>query len=101
MKEVNMDVNWRTVQFFLGDNGVAEVLVDAENHNKVMCTCKLFEKSQKCPHSIKVRMRMRSNDGHYKIQIPDGIPDETVIEAMKTAESFRDFILHYGKVEIL
>jgi hypothetical protein len=101
MKGQRMDIDWRTVQFFIGDNGVAEVLVDAEDHRKVKCTCESFSRSAKCAHSLKVRMRMRENEGHYRIQIPEEIEDDVVVSAMSSPESFREFLIKYGKVEVL
>jgi hypothetical protein len=96
-----MDMNWRTVQFFLSDDGVAEVMVETEDSKKVKCTCAEFSKSAKCKHSRAVRNSMMLNNGHFKIQIPDGIPDEVVFEAMESAETFREFILMYGKIEVI
>lgn len=101
MKKVEMDINWRTVQFFIGEEGVFEVMVDADDHRKVKCSCPSFSKAAKCAHTLKVRMRMRENDGHYRIQVPDTIDDETVFAAMESAESFREFLIKYGKVEVL
>jgi len=38
------DVNWRTVQMFLGEEGVSEVSVDADNAFNVRCTCPSYSK---------------------------------------------------------
>jgi hypothetical protein len=101
MKDVNMDIAWRTVQLFLEDYGVVEVEVDQENHNKARCTCQGFQRLAKCKHIKFVKDAMEENDGHYSIQIPVDVDENIAIAAMKSAESFRDFVIKYGKVEVI
>jgi hypothetical protein len=101
MRGTDMDIDWRTVQLFLGDDGVCEVEVDSENSTKVRCSCKAFSKSARCKHSKFVRAKLLDNDGHYAIQIPVDISDEEAFIAMSSNESFREFILKYGKVEVI
>lgn len=101
MKEVSMDIDWRTVQLFIGEDGVSEVSIDADNHRKVRCNCKAFNTSARCKHTKFVRASMEDTNGHYSIHIPVDISDEEAIEAMSDADSFRDFIIKYGKVEVL
>jgi hypothetical protein len=102
MRNTEMNVDWRTVQFFLDDDhGVAEVSIDSENHNRVMCSCPSFTKSNKCKHSKEVHIRVSENDGHYKIQIPDSIDDSIVIEALQDNTSFRYFLIQYGKIDVI
>lgn len=101
MREVDMDIDWRLVQLFLGEDGIAEVEIDAENSKRVRCTCQTFQNSARCKHARHVRKHMDENDGHYSIQIPLEIPDEEAAEAMSTAEGFRQFILKYGKIEVI
>lgn len=101
MKEVEMEIDWRTVQLFLDENGVAEVEVDVENNKKVRCTCKTFSSSARCKHVKYVRNLMEQNDGHYSVQIDVNVPDEEAIKAMSTREGFREFVLKYAKVEVI
>jgi hypothetical protein len=102
MRETNMDIDWRTVQLFLSDEeGVSEVQIDADDNRKVRCDCAAFMSSARCKHSKFVKARMAENDGHYAIRVPEDIPDEVAFEALSHADSFRDFILKYGKIEVL
>jgi hypothetical protein len=101
MKEVNMDISWRTVQLFLEEDGVVEVEVDQDNHSKVRCTCAGFLRAARCKHTKYVKNHMAENDGHYSVQIPVDIDDDEAFKAIQSAASFRDFIIKYGKVEVI
>lgn len=101
MKGLEMEIKWRTVQFFMSLDGVCEVEVDADNTGKVRCNCSTFMTSAKCKHSKHIKRQMAENDGHYNIQIPADVSDEEAIEAIGNPESFRKFILKYGKVEVI
>lgn len=96
-----MDIDWRTIQMFIGEDGVAEVELDAENSSKIRCSCKSFYKSARCKHTKFVKSHMQENDGHYAIQVPVDISDEEALDAMSSSDTFRKFILKYGKVEVL
>jgi hypothetical protein len=101
MKDATMLSDWRTVQLFLSEDGVAEVEVDSLNPYQARCTCKGGKNKGKCAHVKYVRTIMDENSGHYTVQIPVAIEDEEADEAMATAEAFRAFIIKYGKVEVL
>lgn len=96
-----MDIEWRTVQLFLDDDGVAEVELDADNSAKMRCTCKAFSVSARCKHTKYVRKHLEANSGHYSILIPEDIDDEIALSAMEDPSAFRDFIIRYGKVEVI
>lgn len=98
-----MDIDWRTVQLFLDEStmGVFEVEIDAENHKKARCSCPSFSRQATCKHVRFVKSAMKDSDGHYSIQIPVEISDEEALLAMSNAEAFRDFIIKYGKVEVI
>ena len=101
MKEAMMDIDWRTVQFFLDDDGVAEVSIDHDTHTKAKCSCLTFQRSARCGHVKYVKSAQKENEGHYQIEIPMDISDEEAILAMTNGETFREFVLKYGKVLIL
>lgn len=101
MKEAQMVNDWRTVQLFLEENGVFEVQVDSINKSLVRCTCRGTKPQAKCAHAKFVRDNMLQNDGHYAVHIPVEIDEEVAFEAMESAESFRNFIIKYGKVEVI
>jgi hypothetical protein len=100
-KEVEMDIAWRTVQMFIGEDGVAEVEVDAEFHKKVRCSCKAFNATAKCRHSKFVKGRMEENGGTYTVQIPEDVDDDDAIDAMSDPVLWREFIIQHGEVEVL
>lgn len=101
MKGLDMEIDWRTIQLFIGEDGISEVELDAENSTKMRCSCKSFLRSARCKHTKFVKTMMENNDGHYAIQVPVDISDEYALDAMSSAESFREFIIKYGKVEVL
>ena len=86
---------------FLGEEGVSEVSVDADNAFNVRCTCPSYSKFKKCKHSNFVLNKIEDNNGHYGVQIPDTVDDEVAFEALNNEESFRYFVIRYGKIEVL
>jgi hypothetical protein len=44
---------------------------------------------------------MAENDGQYAILVPDDVPEEIQAKANESAETFRNFILKYARVEVL
>lgn len=101
MKEVDMDIQWRTVQLFLEEEGVYEVEVDYDNCKKVRCNCKTFLSTAKCKHQKWVKTQITDNGGHFSIQIPVELDEDEALLAMSTPEGFREFVLTYGKVEVI
>lgn len=101
MKGLSMQIDWRTVQLFLETDGVVEVQIDAENNQKIRCTCSSFNNATRCKHAKFVKKQMDANDGFYSIHIPEDVDDDAAFIAMSTPESFRDFIIKYGKVEVI
>jgi hypothetical protein len=96
-----MDISWRTVQFFLDDEGVAEVEVDQDSGAKVRCDCLQFGRMARCKHSKYVKEAMAENEGHYALEIPVHVDDEEALVAMVDATAFRTFVMKYGKVVVL
>jgi hypothetical protein len=101
MKEASMDIEWRTVQIFLEDYGVVEVEIDQDNNQKVRCTCPTFSKAARCKHTKYVKNVMANNDGHYSIQVKTEVNEADAINAMSNADSFRNFVVKYAKVEVI
>jgi hypothetical protein len=100
-KEVKMDIAWRTVQLFISLDGVAEVEVDAENHEKIRCSCKNFVATARCRHSKYVKNRMNDGNGHYEVQVPEDVDDDEAINAMADPIKWRSFVIKHGEVEVL
>lgn len=101
MKDATMLSDWRTVQLFLSEEGIAEVEVDALRPYQARCNCKGGKNKGKCAHVRYVRSIMDENNGHYTVSIPVEIEEDEADEAMASAESFRAFIIKYAKVEVL
>lgn len=101
MKATKMLSDWRTVQLFLDNNGVFEVQVDSLSKFLVRCSCRGEKPQAKCAHAKFVRENMMANDGHYTVHIPAEVDEDIAAEAMADAEAFRNFIIKYGKVEVL
>jgi len=101
LKESTMIHDWRTVQLFLSEQGVAEVEVDSLNAKHVKCSCPSYNSVSRCAHVKHVKKTMSENDGHYSISIPVEIDEQEAIDATASSTAFRNFILKYGKVEVL
>jgi hypothetical protein len=101
MKETTVDIKWCTVQLFLEEYGVAEVEVDQEHNKKVRCNCPSFSRMARCKHAKYVKENMERNNGHYSIHIPMEVDEKDAIEALRDPVLFRDFIIKYGKVEVI
>lgn len=100
MKGSNNLDTWRTVQLFLSPTGVYEVQL-RPNDTTAKCSCPSYKLHEACKHTRFVKARMDENDGQYAILVPDDVPEEVTDQANKSAESFRDFILKYARVEVL
>jgi len=93
-----MEIDWRVVQFFVSEDGVAEVEVDTEKPSRIRCSCARFSSKGSCKHTKYIREDMAAHDGHYQIRVPYEVPDEEAVLAIGSAENFRNFILKYGTV---
>lgn len=96
-----MDIDWRTVQLFLGEEGVSEVSIASHNPKKVRCTCASFFNAARCKHTKYVKQRMQENGGSYSISIPEEIDDNEAYDAMIDSDTFREFVIRYGAVEVI
>lgn len=96
-----MDIEWRLVQVFIGDEGVSEVSIASHDNRKANCTCEAFSRVARCKHVVFVKNRMVKNDGNYNVQIPENVPDEDAIDAMMDPESWKVFVRKYAKVEVI
>jgi hypothetical protein len=96
-----MEFEWRTVQFFIGEEGVSEVEVDTDDTRIARCTCKVFTSTKRCKHSSWVLEKISSNNGNFAVQVPDYVPDELAFDVMDDVEAWRDFVIKYGKIEVI
>lgn len=91
---------WRTAQIFLSARGVFEVEVSLDD-DQVRCTCPGFENRNRCKHSLHVLRLARENDGVYPIRISSRASASESKIAHDSYESFRDFVIKYGKIEVI
>lgn len=101
MKEVEMDIQWRTIQFFIEEAGIFEVEMDYENSKKVRCNCPDFQLSARCKHQKWVKARIAENEGQFSLEVPDDLDDDLLDEVLSTAEGFRQFVLRHGEIEVI
>jgi hypothetical protein len=52
-------------------------------------------------HITFVENKMNVNNGSFGLVIPQNVPNELAHEAFLDAESSREFILNYGKIEVI
>lgn len=97
MSEIMLE-DWRTIQLFLEKDGVVEVELNYKDSMQMRCTCK---KLGKCAHIKYVAKVMDENDGTYSLSVPDTIDEEEALAAVLDAKAFRDFVIKYGRVEVL
>lgn len=98
-----MQIEWRTIQFFLEEEYICEVEIDSKELKKLRCSCPAFQKSAKCKHTKYCRSVMDAddNDGHYPLRVSDPEAVQKAKESVKDPEDFRDFIIKYAKVEVI
>jgi hypothetical protein len=98
-----MKEKWRTVQIFLEPTTfkIYEVEISQDSPNNIRCNCRIFESNKSCKHHRFVENQMKKNGGHYAVQVSNNISDEEVTAAMEDADSFRKFIIHNAKIEVI
>jgi hypothetical protein len=102
MKDVRMDISWRLVQLFLGDEGISEVSVAVHDNRKVRCSCAVFNSAGRCKHTKFVRAKILKNEGSYVVEvITKNIAEEFELTALDNEDSWRTFVYTHGKVEVI
>lgn len=93
-------MEFRLVQVFLspGAPGVFEVSVDRNQNYR--CTCPGFRGRGTCKHTKFVDARVQQNNGTYPLEISTKVTKEEAERAQESSETFREFILKFGKIEV-
>ena len=99
MKEITMSA-WQVTQLFLSDSGPQEVWINI-NNKKLRCTCEGFTTRSMCKHTRFVSERMKNNAGVYPVEISNKAPEPEATLASLDPILFRDFLLKYGKIEVI
>jgi hypothetical protein len=102
MTEETME-DTRLVQIFLSQAntpgpGIYEVSLTGDK--KFICTCPGYNGRSTCKHTKFVEARVKNNNGTYPLEISTRSKDEDTDRAMESPESFREFIIKYGKIEV-
>lgn len=91
---------WRTMQIFLSEDGIFEVEMDAAGR-AFRCNCPEYSVASACRHSKFMLNKVTKTKGVLSIEIPDSVEDEDVPTLETPADKFREFVLKYGRVEVL
>ena len=106
MKDMKMLDDAKLVQVFLphtqtNGSGIYEVSY-SEKQNRYHCTCPGFASRSSCKHIKFVKARVESNNGHgYPLEISHRATPEDAEKALKSSKDFREFIIKFGKVEVI
>lgn len=97
-----MSAEWRILQVFLSPRqpAIYEVELNLDSQ-EVRCTCPTYKGRQTCRHLKFVKARMDGNDGNYPLMVAEKAESENIEEVMSTPDKFREFVVKYGKVEVL
>jgi predicted nucleic acid-binding Zn finger protein len=93
----------RLVQIFLTGGstaGVCEVSVDRKTSD-LFCSCPGFAGRKTCKHVKFVKARVDSNKGTYPLELSKSVSDDDVVEAQKSPDTFRSFVIKHGVIEVL
>jgi len=92
--------DWRTIQFFLSVRGVFEVQIDLES-DSARCNCPAFVARNVCKHSRYVVEKIKGNNGIYPMKVSSRASQEEIKRANESSNAFREFVVNYGKIEVL
>ena len=101
MKGASVNMDWRTIQLFLSDDGVHEVEIVVDDYRKMRCTCSYYKTGKRCKHIRHIRAQIDKNGGDYSIKIPEYLSDDELHEALLSPESFRELLIHHSHIEVL
>jgi hypothetical protein len=93
----------RLVQIFLGGSGtpgpgIYEVSITTDK--TFICTCPGYAGRSSCKHTKFVSARITQNKGTYPLEISTRVTPEDAERAQASADSFREFIIRFGKIEV-
>jgi ribosomal protein L24E len=93
--------DWRVVQIFLSPKGAGIFEVEmTTDGTSVRCNCPTFKSRRNCRHVRWVQAKM-ADTGVYPVMVLSSASDVDIAEQMTDPEAFRDFIIRYGKIEVV
>jgi hypothetical protein len=104
MKENKVSNDLKLVQVFLPQANVAGpgiYEVSVGDPNEFYCTCPGFVSRMKCKHINFVKARIETNNGNYPLEISSRATPEDAERAKESNREFREFIIKFGKVEVI
>jgi hypothetical protein len=99
-----MDDQLKLIQVFLTQGSVpgpSVYEVSQTNDNTLVCTCPGYRGRGSCKHVKFVRARIEENDGVYPLEITYKATLEDATKAKQSNKDFRDFVLKFGKIEVV
>lgn len=99
MKDIIMG-EWQIAQLFLSETGVHEVDINLETR-KLRCNCSGYSTRAMCKHSRFVQERMKTNGGVYPVEVSNKASTSDSTFASLDPKLFRDFLIKYGKIQVL
>ena len=98
-----MPTTRKLLQVFLSPSSspspnISEVYLSKDGD--LTCTCPGFKGRANCKHVKLVKERIDGNNGAYPMEISTKATQEEADEASESDETFREFVVKYGKVEV-
>lgn len=87
----------KTVQFFLSNTGVEEVM--SKTGTDFECTCEGFQARKKCKHVTWCESKVTK--AGFPVKLIRYAKKEDVALSKSSEEEFRKFLLKYGKIEAI
>lgn len=95
--------HWRVVQIFLPAGDAAPAVYEVEVDDvarRARCNCLIHQARSSCSHVRLVEARMSQNSGQYPLNLPAQVQTD-LSEVLKDRGRFRDFVIRYGRIEVL
>ena len=95
--------DFRLIQVFLsraGSLGPGIFEVSGDDNFNFKCTCPGYTVRETCRHIRFVKARLESNNGKYPLEVPPSVSQDDIVKAMSSSETFREFLLKHGKIEV-
>jgi hypothetical protein len=102
--EANVNEDLKLIQVFLTQGNVpgpSVYEVSQDSNNKLVCTCPGFRGRMTCKHVKFVYARIESNNGTYPLEITYRATSEDAEKAQTSNKEFREFVLKFGKIEVV
>ena len=94
----------RLIQVFLsskaGLSGPGIFEVSGDEDQNFVCTCPGYKVKRACRHTRFVKDKIKANNGIYPLQVNPDVPESEIKKALASSETFREFLLKHGKIEV-